>query len=265
MWTWSSKEPSGCCSTRTASSKSRAVSPSMVTMGRPRKSALRAASAGSRWATATGLLEDTRRKDARELVLADHHLHIDAEIVGVAEDLNDAAHGRARGGGPGGDFDVDDEAFQVVVAECMGAGFFAEDAVRRGLFRRGRDFIAGADEDGLGHALVKGDDGVVRLAIAARVMKGADHGGVAAGQDAGNAAEAPVRRGERGRRKLDQDLVALHGAVDLAWGDEDIVFQPARRSRVFAGLAGVGADKTVAVAMEVEAAGDEIVAGVSAA
>ena len=206
-------------------------------------------------------LKHTRRKDARELVLADHHLHIDAEVVRMAEDLNDSAHGRPRGGGPGGDFDVDDEAFQILVIRT-GAGFFAEDAVRRGLLRRGRDFIAGADEDGLAHALVKGDDGVVRLAIAARVMKCADHGRVAAGEDAGNAAEAPAV-GAR-RRKLDQDLVALHGAVDLVGGNEYIVFQPACRGRVFVGLAGVGADETVAVAMEVEAAGDEIVAGASA-
>ena len=52
-------------------------------------------------------------KDARQLMLADHHLHVDAEVVGRTENFNDAADGRARGRGPAGDLDVDDEAIQV--------------------------------------------------------------------------------------------------------------------------------------------------------
>ena len=52
-------------------------------------------------------------KDARQLMLADHHLHVDAEVVGRAEDFNDAADGRARGRGPTGDLDIDDEAVKV--------------------------------------------------------------------------------------------------------------------------------------------------------
>ncbi len=63
-----------------------------------------------------GFGEHFFRKDARELVLADHHLDVDAEVVGMAQDFDDAAHGGPRGRGPGGDFDVDDEAFEVVVS-----------------------------------------------------------------------------------------------------------------------------------------------------
>ncbi len=52
---------------------------------------------------------------------------------------------------------------------------------------------------------------------------------------------------------VDEDLVALHGAVELVGGDEEVV--------VTAGAGGVGADEAEAVAVEVELAGDEVVAG----
>ena len=77
-----------------------------------------------------GFGEDVVGKDARKLMLADHHLDIDAEVVGVAEHFDDAADGRARGRGPAGDFDIDDEAFEIVVVLRL-------DAWR--LRRRGRD------------------------------------------------------------------------------------------------------------------------------
>ena len=52
MCTCNAKPPPARSSTSTASSKSFAVSPSMVTMGSPRKSRRCATSAASRWATA---------------------------------------------------------------------------------------------------------------------------------------------------------------------------------------------------------------------
>ena len=74
-------------------------------------------------------------KDARQLVLADHHLDVDAEVVGRPEDLDDAADGRTRGRGPTGDLDIDDEAFKALpgfrvldAAVC----FTTQHAMRRG-------------------------------------------------------------------------------------------------------------------------------------
>ena len=69
------------------------------------------------------------------MVLADHDLDVDAEVVGIAEDFDDAAARRTMEGGPVGDLDVDDEAFEIVA--CMVRrfgvmGFLAEDAVRGG-------------------------------------------------------------------------------------------------------------------------------------
>ncbi len=76
-----------CIVTRTASSKSRAVSPSMVTMGRSRKSRRRATSAASRCATSCAFSSTSSGKRCGDVMLADHDLDIDAEIIWVAEDL----------------------------------------------------------------------------------------------------------------------------------------------------------------------------------
>ena len=54
-------------------------------------------------------------EDARKLMLADHHFHVDAEVVGIAEHFDDATDGRTRWRGPACDFDIDDDAFEIVV------------------------------------------------------------------------------------------------------------------------------------------------------
>ena len=77
------------------------------------------------------------------------------------------------------------------------------------------------------------------------VVKDADDGGVAALKHADNAALAAAIG--LGRLDFNQYLIALHGAVDLVGRNEDI-FTPER-------LAGIGADKAEAVAMEIEPAG----------
>ena len=119
-----------------------------------------------------------------------------------------------------------------------------------GSFRR--KFLAGGNDDGLGHALVEGKDFVSHFALGAGVVKNADDGGIATLEDAGDAAETAAIGA--GRSKFHEDLVALHGAVDFVGRDEDVF--------LFTGaLAGVGADEAVAIAVEVHAAGDEIVAG----
>ena len=77
-----------------------------------------------------GFGEDFFRKDARELMLADHHLDVDAEVVGMAQNFDDAAYGGAGWRGPTGDFDVDDQALEGVV-RGGGGSLGAQDAVRR--------------------------------------------------------------------------------------------------------------------------------------
>ena len=87
---------------------------------------------GVEMSDSAGFGENLVGEDAREMVLADDHLDVDAEVVGMAENFDDLAAGGASGCGPGGDFNVDDETFEiarVVVADGAG-GFFAEDAMR---------------------------------------------------------------------------------------------------------------------------------------
>ena len=69
------------------------------------------------------------------MVFADHDLHVDAKIIGVAEHFEDAAASLAVEGGPIGDLDIDDEAFQVVVSMVRRFGVMgvvAEHTVRGG-------------------------------------------------------------------------------------------------------------------------------------
>jgi len=191
-------------------------------------------------------------KDAGEMVLADDHLDIDAEVVGMAEDFDDlAARGTDRGG-PGGDFDVDNETFEVVgvVVAGLGSGFFTEDAVRcRGGVRRGEFGIEG-DDDGLGHPIVEGSDMVPGkiwpVTAFARVMEDPNDGGVTAGEDAEDAAEAAAVGA--GRQEFDEHLVALHGFADFVGRDEDVIVAISLR----------GTDEAEAVAVQVETSGNEI-------
>ena len=64
----------------------------------------------------------------RQVEFADHDFDVDAEIVFAAEDFDDASAGTLGGGGPVGDFHVDDYAFQIVPVGAA-RGFVAEDAV----------------------------------------------------------------------------------------------------------------------------------------
>ena len=88
-------------------------------------------------------------------------------------------------------------------------------------------------------------------------MEDADYGGVPAGEDADDAAELTAV-GESGialaRQELDEHLVALHGGVDFVGRDEDVFADG------HAALPGVGPDEAEAVAVQVEASGDEVVA-----
>ena len=106
---------SGFSVTRTASSKSRAVSPSMVTIGSARKSRRLRNFLFVELGHGAGLGKDVIRKDVRQLVLADHHLHVDTEVVRRAQHFDHPAHRRPRGRWPAGNLHIDDQAFEVVV------------------------------------------------------------------------------------------------------------------------------------------------------
>ncbi len=82
-------------------------------------------------------------------------------------------------------------------------------------------------------------------------MKDADDCGITAFENARDAAEAATI-GTR-RREFDQHLVTLHGPVDLVGRDEDVIF-------FWGTLAGVGPHESIAVTMQIEPTGDEIVA-----
>ena len=136
---------------------------------------------------------------------------------------------------------------------CGGCrGFGAQDAMRRGGCRLRRQLLPRRNEDGLRHALVEGNDRVTRVTVRASVVKDADNGRIAALEHADDAAQAAAI----GARRLhfDQHLVALHGAVDLVGRDEDIVFLARIAWRA------IGPHKAVAVAMQIEPAGGQIVA-----
>ena len=210
-----------------------------------------------------GLGQHVVGKDARQLVLADHHFHVDAKIIVSPEDFDDAPDGRTRGRGPTGDLDVNNEAVDTRWAFqtfrfWTGGRFGPQYAMWSGGRGGGRDLRAGRDDDGLGHALVEGNDDVLPV-TASRIceVKSADDGGVAALQNAHNAALHTAVG--FGRIDIDQDLIALHGAADLIGRDENIFNF---RCPLTAGTSGsaIGPHEAVAVAVQIEATGQQIVA-----
>jgi hypothetical protein len=87
--------------------------------------------------------------------------------------------------------------------------------------------------------------------LVARVVKDSHDCGIAAREDSCDASTAPAIGARRGQ--FDQYLIALHGAIYFGGWNEDVV--------ICRGLARIGADEAEAVAMHVEAAGDEAGAG----
>ena len=83
----------------------------------------------------SGVFEHGIGKEVRDVVLADHDLHVNAKIIGVAEDFEDAAASLTMEGGPIGDLDIDDKAFQVLASMVRRFGVMgvvAEHTVRGG-------------------------------------------------------------------------------------------------------------------------------------
>ena len=96
----------------------------------------------------------------------------------------------------------------------------AKHAVRRRRIVGRRKLLAIGDQDVLRHPLVERNDIVAQVTVGPRVVKDADHGRVAALDDAHDAAHAAAVG--LGRLHFDQHLVALHGAVDLVGRNEDV-------------------------------------------
>ncbi len=165
-------------------------------------------------------------KAMRQVVLADDDLDIDAEVVFIAENFDHSPARILGSGGPVGDLDVDYQAFEV--SPLAAAGFVAQDAIALGgalgaclgfcvlaaafcwSFRFSGGFSCGhlhsaRDDDVLSDLLVHGGDEVVSRAV----MKDADHGGIAAGEHAQDAALGAAI--VAAATQLDQHLVAVHG------------------------------------------------------
>jgi hypothetical protein len=73
------------------------------------------------------LLQHLDGEAVRQVELADHDFDVDAEVVFVAEDFDDAAAWVAGGRRPVGDFDFDDHALKIGPLVTSGLG--AEDAI----------------------------------------------------------------------------------------------------------------------------------------
>ncbi len=107
----------------------------------------------------------------------------------------------------------------------------------------------------LSHALIERHDTVPHLTVRTGVVKDADYSRIPAFENARNAAQAAPVGAWRG--KFDQHLVALHGAVDFVGWNKNIVF-------FHSTLASVGTHEPVAIAMQIETAGEEVIAGCAA-
>ena len=106
----------------------------MVTMSRSRKSwRLASSSEADGVGERLGLFEDLGRKLMRDVMLADDDFDVDAEVVRMAQDFDDAADGVVAVFGKFEDFDVDDHAVEIF--GTLDVERFDADAVPVGAWR----------------------------------------------------------------------------------------------------------------------------------
>ena len=202
----------------------------------------------------------------RQVVLANHNLHVNAKCIRRAKHLNNAPARGAAGSREVGNLHIHRKPFQRSVAwpilrrappALLRLRLFAEYAVRR--FNGGcRNLRALGNQDRAAalrarHPLIQRRNvaavqqrRIVPRAPAAprpRVMKDADHGRIAPRQHARNAAGATPIASRRGL--IHQHLIALHCAVQLVRRNKQIVV---------AIRAAIGTHEAVAIAMQVEPA-----------
>jgi hypothetical protein len=172
-----------------------------------------------------GFLEDGFGEVEGELVMAEDREHVDAFGVGRAEDFDNLAFGVGVAGLPFTEFDDD------FIADAGGAS----------------DVAGGGHVDVVGDAWVIGDD-VEELAA---LLQGADDAGAAAFEDADDGAGVVVAVGAAEAAGFDvaadEDAVFVQGGAGGVCGDGDF----------FEGGV-VGLEVAVALAGDLDAAGDEI-------
>ena len=156
-----------------------------------------------------------------QVMFANDDLDIDAEIVGVAQDFDHAAHRRRAPLGVFEKFDVDHHAVQLGDAFHFGRGH--ADAIVRGS-GGGREFHAVGNIDPLLYAVVGGH----HVTAAAADFEFADHGGVGALQhldDVTIGAAAGLDAGD-----ADDHAVAVHRLFGVFRRDENVAGDAGNRT-----------------------------------
>src|ERR1035437_8957316 len=159
------------------------------------------------------LLDDLGRELVGQVGLADDDLHVDAKIVGVAENFDHAADRGRAALGILQQFDVDHHAVQFGDARHVGRGH--PDAVERG-GAGGREFHAVWNIDPLMNPAIGGHD----VAAAPADFEFADHGGMGALQHLDDVAIGAAAGLDA--RDAHDHAVAMHGLFGGFGGNEDV-------------------------------------------
>ena len=167
------------------------------------------------------------RKHPRQLVLADHHLHIHAKVVLPPQHLHHAPPRHTCRGRPLRYLDIHHQPFQVRVLGNLQCCLFPQHPVRRPQRRpRFRQRLVKRNQNRLRDLFVKSRHLVPRLPRL-RVVKDPHNGRVAPRQHPHHPALPPVcvflsTETTPARRNLHQHLVALHRAIDLRRRDKHV-------------------------------------------
>ncbi len=206
----------------------------------------------------------------RQMVLADDDLDVNSKGIGRAKNLDHSSACRSSRSWKARDLHVDGKTFERREWILRGdpaalqlLRLFAENSVRRNCGFR-NDLVTFGDENRLGHAVIEGCYIVPfrqrqvfprAAAMRAGVVEDSHYSWVAAREDSGRRDRNVGRREPRGASSTRTSSPCMAPLSSLG-RDEEIVF-PVRAS--------VGTDEGVAVAMQVDAAGDEALAGLGVA
>src|ERR1700730_5149020 len=175
------------------------------------------------------------------MMLANDDFGVDAEVPWTAENFDDAAGGRGAAAREMQEFDVDDRAVEL---GDVRKAFAARRGRKCELFTEsGCEFVARREFDFGLHARVVGNHD----RTAGDVAKLSDDGGMCAIEDANDAAFGAARTALAAEaRDPGDDVVTVHGVVDIIAGDEEVAVEIGNRY--------VGNDEAIAIVVENEAA-----------